>query len=257
MISRDKRNLLEKALPDDSFFLLVGNKEKRRNGDVYYPFRQDSDMLLLTEVASPDIVLTCRKHASACEWRIFSDPLSDHEKLWGTDRFSYPLIAEISGIEKISPLSTLSPYISEVIEDIPDIYTTHRDENPYFEELTIYDATYHPLYEVLEPLRMIKTDEEVENIRKAIAVTGFAYEKLRKNIRPGMYEYEVEALVAGVFREHHLIEAYPTIVASAGNACTLHYTSHTRQIESGDLVLVDFGAEYHGYAADITRIFPV
>ncbi len=62
MISLGKRNLLEKALKDDSFFLLFGNTEKRRNGDVFYPFRQDSDMLLLTEVASPGIVLTCKKY---------------------------------------------------------------------------------------------------------------------------------------------------------------------------------------------------
>ena len=91
---------------------------------------------------------------------------------------------------------------------------------------------------------MIKSEEEVASIRKAISVTHEAYLALKEGIFPGMYEYEVEALVARVFRTHHLTEAYPTIVASAGNACTLHYTSHTRRIESGDLVLVDFGAEY-------------
>jgi len=74
-------------------------------------------------------------------------------------------------------------------------------------------------------------------------------------IKPGMYEYEIEAEFARIFRRYHLTEAYPTIVASGPNACTLHYTSHNRKIEEGDLVLIDAGAEYMGYASDLTRTF--
>lgn len=68
-----------------------------------------------------------------------------------------------------------------------------------------------------------------------------------------MYEYEIEAEIARIFRKHHLTEAYPTIVASGSNTCVLHYTEHSRQIENGDLVLIDAGAEYMGYASDTTR----
>lgn len=70
-----------------------------------------------------------------------------------------------------------------------------------------------------------------------------------------MYEYEIEAEIARIFRLHHLIEAYPTIVASGPNSCTLHYTDHTRQIQEDDLVLIDAGSEYMGYASDTTRTF--
>ena len=72
-----------------------------------------------------------------------------------------------------------------------------------------------------------------------------------------MYEYEIEAEIARVYRSHHLTEAYPSIVASGPNTCVLHYTAHTRQLESGDLVLIDAGAEYMGYASDMTRTFAV
>ncbi len=72
-----------------------------------------------------------------------------------------------------------------------------------------------------------------------------------------MYEYEIEAEIARVFRSHHLTEAYPSIVASGPNTCVLHYTAHTRQLQSGDLVLIDAGAEYMGYASDMTRTFCV
>lgn len=80
------------------------------------------------------------------------------------------------------------------------------------------------------PLRQIKTAEEIAKIRKAISVTKEAYDTIRANIKPQMFEYEIEALIAGVFRSHHLVEAYPTIVASGKSACTLHYTDHTRRI---------------------------
>lgn len=72
-----------------------------------------------------------------------------------------------------------------------------------------------------------------------------------------MYEYEIEAEVARIFRSHHLTEAYPSIVASGPNSCVLHYSAHMRQLEEGDLVLIDAGAEYMGYASDMTRTFAV
>ena len=78
---------------------------------------------------------------------------------------------------------------------------------------------------------MIKTRDEIDMMRNALSVTQEAYHEIQSHIRVGMYEYEIEALVARVFRAHHMIEAYPTIVASGPNACTLHYTEHTRQIE--------------------------
>ena len=72
-----------------------------------------------------------------------------------------------------------------------------------------------------------------------------------------MYEYEIEAEIARIYRSHHLIEAYPSIVASGPNTCTLHYSKHTRQIVDGDLILIDVGAEYMGYASDLTRTLVV
>ena len=82
MISIHKRKLLESLMNDHSLMLLSGNSLSPRNGDVMYPFRQKSNILLLTGVASPDIVLTCVKSDGICQWNIFSDPLSPHEQLW-------------------------------------------------------------------------------------------------------------------------------------------------------------------------------
>lgn len=102
-------------------------------------------------------------------------------------------------------------------------------------------------------LRLIKTPDEIEKIRKAIRVSHEAFAHIEKIIKVGMYEYEIEAEMARIFRSHHLTEAYPSIVASGPNTCILHYMDHTRQIEAGDLVLIDAGAEHMGYASDTTR----
>lgn len=102
---------------------------------------------------------------------------------------------------------------------------------------------------------MKKSEEEIRKIRTAIDITHTAYDFIRANIKPYLYEYEIEAYIAGVFRAHHALEAYPTIVASGLNSCTLHYIRHDRKIGKNDHILIDFGAEYDGYAADISRVF--
>ncbi len=121
--------------------------------------------------------------------------------------------------------------------------------------ITLPSAKLTPLENILREIRLIKSPEEIENIRQAITITKVAYQKIRTVIEPKMYEYEVESHVAQVFRAHHAVEAYPTIVASGSNACTLHYTRHDGRLSTDSLLLVDFGAEYRGYAADITRVF--
>lgn len=105
--------------------------------------------------------------------------------------------------------------------------------------------------------RLVKSSRDIEKIQKAIAITEKTYNYLIQNVRPGMYEYEVEAMIAYQFRLHRGTEAFPSIVASGPSACTLHYTAHDRQILDGDLLLIDFGIELDGYGADLTRTFPV
>lgn len=105
--------------------------------------------------------------------------------------------------------------------------------------------------------RIVKSEHDILKIQKAIEVTEKTYNYLIQNVRPGMYEYEIEAMIAYQFRLHHGIEAFPSIVASGPNACTLHYTLNNRQVEAGDLVLLDFGIELDGYGADISRTFVV
>lgn len=257
IIAQKKRNILGENIPHQSLFILIGKKEQIRNGDVIHSFRQDSDILLLTEVSSPDIVLVGIKKKENIEWILYSDPISESEKIWGTSRQNYDEIREASWIENIRSIDSLKKDLQEWTIESERIYLKWDSHKNIGKWIIIPKERMLSLDPLLKSLRMIKIPEEVEYIREAIRVTKIAHDLVRDSIRPGMYEYEIEAIIASVFRSHHLTEAYPTIVASGPNACTLHYIRHDRKIEAWDIVLIDAWAEYRGYAADITRSYNV
>lgn len=110
---------------------------------------------------------------------------------------------------------------------------------------------------IIHRLRLLKTPDEIQKIQKVIKITNYIFSYIQEYAKPGMYEYEIDAMVAYQFRIHQGIEAFPSIVASGPNGCILHYTHNNRQINQGDLVLLDFGIEIDGYGADISRTFSI
>lgn len=114
------------------------------------------------------------------------------------------------------------------------------------------------LRERLDELRMVKTDEELRLLRRAVEITAAAHREAMRSIEPGMFEYEVEALVEYVFRRNGAeYPGFPSIIGSGENSVILHYETNRRRMEAGDMVVMDIGAEYHGYTADVTRTVPV
>ncbi len=202
MIAQEKRDKLRKTLPDDSLIILVGKSEQIRNGDVFYPFRQDSDFLLLTGLDIPDIVLIGIKKNDEVEWRLYSESITEKEKIWGTSRISHESLRTLSGIGEVREMRYFSSDIREQFRGVDHIFL--REKLSYREEKDIlrkFRLSEHRkkiqfLNPYLKPLRMYKTAEEVEYIKKAVSITHQAYGLLVKNIRPGMYEYEIEALIA-------------------------------------------------------------
>ncbi len=114
------------------------------------------------------------------------------------------------------------------------------------------------LQAALAQLRMVKTDDEIALMQRAIDITAAAHREAMKSIEPGMHEYEIEALIEYVFRRNGAeYTGFPSIVGSGENSTVLHYESNRRRMEANDVVVMDIGAEYHGYSADITRTVPV
>lgn len=248
MIAQYKRNLLAETLLDKSLIIISWGRQVLRNGDVFYPFRQKSDFLLLTELHAPDLDLIGYKSWPETKWILYSDPITDAEILWWSSRLPYEDLSAISGISDIRPHASFEKDRSLYCSDARQVYTSGDQWN-------LPDEKHFSLSSLLTPLRMKKTTEEIEKMKRAIESTAEAYFILRSIIKPWMYEYEVEAEIARVFRRSHMTEAYPTIVASWPNSCILHYDRHTRKIQNNDHILIDFWAEYDGYAADITRVF--
>lgn len=219
-----------KKIPSNRLCTVSGASGKLRNGDVYYPFRQDSDFLYLTGLSVPNLVLTLYSD----EIILWRESLTEKDRIWWSDKLPDDEIIHISGITDVRELSELDIYV--------------QGKNPMND---------WEVKKIIHTMRMIKTPEEIEKIQKAIQMTNVVYEDILTKIEPWMYEYEIEALVAYGFRKYHGTEAFPTIVASGPNACILHYTKNTRKLQKRDLVLLDFGIEALGYGADISRTFPV
>lgn len=240
-------------LPRQSLAFLVGNSPVFRNGDVSYPFRQSSNFLWATGVSSPDCLVTIFS-GEVIFWR---DLISEKEKLWWTDKWDDGDIAKASGIVDIRDKTAIIPYIANIRNSI-DVWWIDASESGEISDMpSLLDSEKRTLSitEQIHRFRIIKTESELEMMKQAITVTQEAFWHIEKILKPWMYEYELEAEIAQIFRAHHMTEAYPTIVASGINSCTLHYTKHDRRIESWDVVLIDAGAEYRGYAADMTRTF--
>lgn len=222
-----------------------------------YPFRQDSNILLLTRVNAPDVFLVWVKKQEKIEWILYSDPISENEKIWWTSRLSHNEIRKISWIEDIRPIDVLENDLWKIIKESKNIYM--ESDTDYLMDNQVRKLFWKKKIlspsPLLKSLRIIKTPEEIDCIREAIRITKVAFDLVRNSVKPGMYEYEIEALISSIFRSYHLTEAYPTIVASGPNACTLHYIRHDRKIEIWDSILIDAWAEYYGYAADITRVY--
>ena len=261
MIAQEKRDKLIESIPDNSLIILVGKREQLRNGDVFYPFRQDSDFLLLTWLNIPDLIVIGIKKNKWSEWRLYSESITEREKIWWTSRLSGSELSRLSGIEEVRDLKYASRDIRESIESSDYVLIrselSYRDEKDFLRKFRLQEQKEKlwSLTLYMKSLRMYKTDEEVEYIRKAIDITHKAYLLLWFHIHPWMYEYQIEAIIAWLYRSYQSTEAYPTIVWSGPSSSIIHYNRHDRKIQAWDHILIDFGAEYRGYAADVTRIF--
>jgi Xaa-Pro aminopeptidase len=128
MIADKKRKLLEKSMCENSLLIIAGRSELLRNGDVYYPFRQDSDFLMLTELNVPDLQLIARKENGKVEWILYSDPINEKEKLWGTSRLSYESLENRSSIKAIRSQSEWEKDLRDFTQKSECIYIREKDQ---------------------------------------------------------------------------------------------------------------------------------
>ncbi|MGK7907983.1 MAG: aminopeptidase P N-terminal domain-containing protein [Synechococcus sp.] len=242
------------------------------NNDVEYPFRQNSDFYYLTGFNEPNAVAVIAPHHPEHQFVLFVRPREREKEIWTGYRTGVEKAKEHYGADEAFPIQELDEKLPEYLKDADRIYYhPSLDESFNHKVFGFWQAQlrHYPrrgrapialtdLSHILHTLRNIKTDEELQMMRKSANIGAEAHNLARAAVHPGKYEYEIEALIEGYFRQQGCIgPAYPSIVASGANACILHYIENTQQMQDNDLLLIDAGCCYGYYNSDITRTFPI
>jgi len=250
--------------------LLAAAPERVRTGDVLYPFRQDSDFDYVTGFPEPEAVAVLAPDAPE-PYRLFVRPRDPERELWVGHRAGPEGAVQQYGADAAHPLDDLEKVLLPLLEKAPHVYHTVQRDDPLAGRLLGYirraeaarprsgsgpTAIREP-GEILHEMRLHKDPAELQRIRRAITIACEAHREAMRTARPGMFEYELEALIDFTFRRRGASgPAYPSIVASGPNATVLHYTSNDRPLGGDELILIDAGAEHAGYCADVTRTWP-
>jgi Xaa-Pro aminopeptidase len=246
--------------------------EVARNRDSLYPYRHDSYFYYLSGFPEPEAVVALVAGADGDRHVLFCRDKNEEREIWDGFRYGPDAAREIFGFDEAHPISALPEKLPEIASDRPALFTPLGLFEPWDRRVTdlLNDvrarartgvAAPEEIVDVrsmLDTMRLVKDEHELALMRRACAISGAAHLRAMRATRPGMHEYEVEAeLVHEFLREGARDVAYSSIVASGPNACVLHYRNNDRQMQDGDLLLIDAGCEYRGYASDITRTFPV
>lgn len=257
----------------NSIALFVSNDEVPSNGDAIYPFKQNSDLFWLSGIEQEDSMVILFPDNPDPKYRevlVLVRPNELKEK-WDGKRLRINEAQAISGIKTIVWLDSLDGLLQPWIHLADNIYLDSNENDRKASLIRSRDYRFidemksrYPLHnylraaKLMKELRGIKTALEVEVIQKAIDITEQTFRRLLKFIRPGVWEYEIEAEIIHSFLSQRATgPAYGSIIASGDRARTLHYVSNNQECKDGELILMDFGAEYGGYCADLTRTVPV
>ncbi len=240
--------------------------------DVEYGFRQDSDFFYLTGFNEAEAVAVLAPHHPEHRFVLFVRPKEREKEVWTGYRCGVEAAKELFGADEAYSIAELDEKLPQYLEKADRIYY-HLGRDRVFNETILKHwqllmATYPkrgtgPIAiedsgPILHPLRLVKSEAELELMRCAVAISVEAHNLARSVARPGCYEYEIQAEMERIFRlRGGMGPAYPSIVASGANACVLHYIENNRQLQDDELLLIDAGCAYGYYNADVTRTFPV
>lgn len=253
--------------------IIVSNDETPVNADALYPFKQNSDLFWLSGITQEEsmvILFPDNPDPKYKEVLVLVRPNELKEK-WDGRRLRIKEAQVISGIETIVWLDSLDGLLQPWIHLADTIYLDSNENDRKASLVRTHDYRFidemqsrYPLHNyaraarILKDLRSIKTPLEIEVMQKAIDITESTFRRLLGFVKPGVMEYEIEAEIFHSFLSQRATKpAYNSIIASGDNARILHYISNNQECRDGELILMDFGAEYGGYCADLTRTIPV
>ena len=270
---REHRARFRQHLEKGGLAVFHSNDIMPTSADGSMPFKQASDIYYLTGIDQEETILLLFPDAVDPKDReiLFVRETSELIAIWEGAKFSQKEASELSGIATVLWTSSYEATIKRLVPQCEHLYLNSNEHLRQHNEVETREdrknkalRAQYPLHSVkrsapiMHRIRSRKTQEEVEQMKRAIAITGKALERVCGFVRPGVKEYEIEAEITHEFlRNGSRGHAYTPIIASGYNACVLHYITNDQVCNDGDVILMDFGCEYGGYASDLTRCIPV
>ncbi|MBL0290830.1 MAG: aminopeptidase P N-terminal domain-containing protein [Betaproteobacteria bacterium] len=274
-IYRNRRVALLKhmrATTGGGLALIPTAPEVARNRDSHFPYRHDSYFYYVSGFPEPEAVVALVAAEDGDRHLLFCREKNPEREVWDGFRYGPDAAREVFGFDAAHPLGEMDSVLADLCCDRPALYTPlgllpawDRKVTDLINEVrgrarTGVAPPEHivDVRQSLDAMRLVKDAHEQALMRRAALISSGAHRRAMATTRPGWFEYQVEAELAHEFlRSGAQAVAYPSIVAGGPNACVLHYRDNSRQLQDGELLLIDAGCEYQGYASDITRTFPV
>lgn len=273
VLFENNRKNFYKHLKNNSIALFNANDEFPRSGDQNFVFKQNADLFYLSGIDQEQTILLLYPDCPNPLYRevLFLRQTNEHIKVWEGHKYTKEEAGITSGISKICWISEFDNILHSIIHYADNLYINTNENDRYAHSVSYRDLRFlehlkerYPLHHyyrsapILRELRTKKAEAEIELTQKACDVTTSAFKRVLAFTKPGVMEYEIEAEIIHEFiRNGCTGHAYTPIIASGSNANILHYTDNNQPCKDGDLILMDFGAEYANYNADLSRTIPV
>jgi len=274
LFNRNRANLAAQ-LPPKAIAIFTANEPMPRNGDEFYPFRQQSDFFYLTGINEENAFLLLAPDYPDETLReiLFIEPYDEVKATWQGEMLDASQASELSGVKTVKGSDSFWMTLNDIAySGYGDIIYLNSYEYPKYEcnVQTIQKRFVqeikkrYPMHQygrtapILNALRMVKSHEEIEITQQACNITSKAFRRCLQTVKPSMFEYEVQAEIEYIFKQNNASgHAYAPIIAGGKNACCLHYSKNQSQLQDGDLILFDIGCEYQNYSSDLSRTIPI
>ncbi len=255
--------------------VFTANEAMPRSGDEFYPFRQQSDFFYLTGINEENAYLLIAPDYPIEELReiLFIEPYDEVKATWQGEMLDNAKAAELSGVKTIKGSNAFWQFLNDIaLSGYGDTIFLNSYEYPKYEcavetiqkrfvqqvKAKFPMHNYGRTAPILNALRMVKSEDEIAITRQACDITAKAFRRCLETVKPGMYEYEVQAEIEYIFKKNGASgHAYAPIIASGKNACCLHYCKNQSLLNDGDLILFDIGCELKNYSSDLSRTIPI
>ena len=264
-----RRAQLMRRVGEGAVVIVRAAPARIRNNDAYYPYRQDSDFLYLTGFHEPNAALVLLSEEEKAI--LFCRPRDPEREMWDGPMAGLEGAVEDYGMDEAYDIEEIGDRLPKLLRDHDRIYYDLGRDTAFDQRLIGWThdmreakrrdfhvpEEIHGLDHMLHDMRLYKSREELRVMRRSAKIAIAAHERAMRACRPGMNEAEIHAELLHEFVSNGCEPSYVPIVGGGANACVLHYIANNQPLNDGDLILIDAGAEFDGYASDITRTFPV